>query len=78
MKEEISSNNPAQLENLKSFGTSACETILAPSSQCFRGSGSNSEIAQIQGKKDSTTSEDNCASRDKIIGEQAQLIAQLR
>lgn len=75
---EISSNNRARQENLKSFGTSACETTLAPNSQCFRSSGSNSEIAQIQGMKGSTASEDNCASRDKIIGEQAQLIAQLR
>ncbi|PNF41505.1 hypothetical protein B7P43_G13036, partial [Cryptotermes secundus] len=75
---EISNNNRAQQENLKSFGTSACETTLAPNRQCFRSSGRNREIAQIQGIKDSATSEDNCASRDKIIGEQAQLIAQLR
>jgi hypothetical protein len=74
---EISSCNLTQQENLKSFCTSACESTLAASSQCLRGSGSNSEIAQIQGKKDSTTSEDNCASRYTIIAEQAQLISQL-
>ncbi|PSN39824.1 hypothetical protein C0J52_19185 [Blattella germanica] len=43
-----------------------------------RSSGSNSEIAQILGMKDSTTSEDIFSSTDKIVGEQAQVIAQLR
>lgn len=75
---EIRCNDLAQQENLKLSGTSACETTLAPSSQCFRSSGSNSEIAKIKLMKDSATSEGRYASRDKVIGEQAQLIAHLR
>jgi hypothetical protein len=75
---EIKCSDPVQQEKLKLCGTSACETTLAPSSQYLRSSGSNSEIAQTQLMKDSATSEDKCASRDKIIGEQAKLIAHLR
>jgi hypothetical protein len=74
---EMSSYDPVQQENLKS-GTSPYETTLIPNSQCCRSSGSNSEIAQMQRMKSSTTSEDNYVSRDKIVAEQAQVIAQLR
>lgn len=74
---EIKSNDPTQHENLKSSGTSACDTTLAHSKQYFGSSGSNSKIAQIQ-KVDSATSDGICTSRDKIVGEQAKLIAHLR
>lgn len=74
---ETSSCDPGQQENLKS-GTSMYDTTLTPNSQCFRSSGSKSEIAQMERTKSATTSEDNCVSRDKIIAEQAQVISQLR
>lgn len=74
---EISSYDPVQRESSKS-GTSLCETTLTPNSQRCRSSGSNSEIAQMQRMKGSTAAEDNCVSGDKIVAEQAQVIAQLR
>jgi phage host-nuclease inhibitor protein Gam len=74
---EINSFDPAQQENVKSSGTSPYETTLTPNSQGCRSSGSNSEIAQMCMMKDSVMSEDN-ALRDKIVDEQAQVIAQLR
>jgi len=74
---EISSYDPVQQENFKS-GTSLFETTLTANSQCCRSSGSNGEIAQMQRMKGSTAAEDNCVSGDKIVAEQAQVIAQLR
>lgn len=74
---EISGYDPVQQENLKS-GTSVFETTLTPNNQCCRSSGGNSEIAQMQRMKGSTTAEVNCVSRDKIVAEQAQVIVQLR
>jgi hypothetical protein len=78
VEDEIRNSDLAQQENLKLSGTSACETTLATSIQCLRSSNSNSEITEIQSLKDSATSEGKCASRDKTIGEQVQLIAHLR
>lgn len=74
---EISSYDPVQQENFKS-GMSVYETTLTPNSQCCRSSGSNSEIAQMQRMKGSTAAEGNYVSGDKIVAEQAQVIAQLR
>lgn len=74
---EISSYDPVQQENSKS-GTSLCETTLTPNNQCCRSSGSNSEITQMQRMKGSTAAEDKCVSGDKVVAEQAQVIAQLR
>ncbi|XP_069674172.1 CDK5 regulatory subunit-associated protein 2-like isoform X2 [Periplaneta americana] len=73
---EMSSCDPGQQDNIKSSGTSPYETTLTPNSQCC--SGSNSEIAHIQGMKDSTTSEENYVLRDKMVGDQALVIAKLR
>lgn len=75
---EVNSCDPAQQENLNSSGISPCESALTPSSQCCRSSGINSEIAQMHMMKDLSTSEDNNALRDKIVDEQAKVIAQLR
>lgn len=73
---ETSSCDPGQQDNIKSSGTSPYETTLTTNSQCC--SGSNSEIAHIQGMKDSTTSEENYVLRDKIVGDQVLIIAKLQ
>lgn len=75
---EVSSYDTAQQEVIKSSCMSPYESALTTTSQCCRSSGSNNEIAQIHMMKDSSTSEDNNALRDKIVGEQAKVIAQLR